>query len=57
MEITKNIHLLQATKGSYAYLVLGDEPILIDTCLPGVVIRPQRIFHYQSQLFTISGEE
>ena len=35
MEITQNIHLLQATKGSYAYLVMGDEPILIDTCLPG----------------------
>ncbi|GHP00456.1 MBL fold metallo-hydrolase [Reticulibacter mediterranei] len=35
MEIIKDIHLLQTTKGSYAYLVLGDEPILIDTSFPG----------------------
>ncbi len=35
MEITKGVHLLQSTKDSYVYLVLGDEPILIDTCLPG----------------------
>ena len=35
MEITAGIHLLQATKGSYVYLVLGDEPILIDTSFPG----------------------
>jgi len=35
MEITTGIHLLQSTRGSYAYLILGNEPILIDTCLPG----------------------
>jgi glyoxylase-like metal-dependent hydrolase (beta-lactamase superfamily II) len=35
MEITKDIHLLDGTKGSYVYLILGDEPVLIDTCLPG----------------------
>jgi glyoxylase-like metal-dependent hydrolase (beta-lactamase superfamily II) len=35
MEITKGIHLLQSTRGSYAYLILGNEPILVDTCLPG----------------------
>lgn len=35
MEITAGIHLLQATRGSYVYLVLGDEPILIDTSFPG----------------------
>jgi glyoxylase-like metal-dependent hydrolase (beta-lactamase superfamily II) len=35
MEITKGVHLLQSTKGSHAYLLLGDEPILVDTCLPG----------------------
>jgi glyoxylase-like metal-dependent hydrolase (beta-lactamase superfamily II) len=35
MEITKGVHLLESTKDSYVYLVLGDEPILIDTCLPG----------------------
>lgn len=31
MEITKGIHLLEVTKGSYAYLILGDEPTLVDT--------------------------
>lgn len=35
MEITKGIHLLDGTKGSYVYLVLGEEPVLIDTSLPG----------------------
>jgi glyoxylase-like metal-dependent hydrolase (beta-lactamase superfamily II) len=35
MEITKGVHILRSTRGSYAYLILGDEPILIDTCLPG----------------------
>lgn len=35
MEITAGIHLLQVTKGSYVYLVLGDEPMLIDTSFPG----------------------
>lgn len=35
MEITQGVHLLQSTRGSYAYLILGSEPILIDTCLPG----------------------
>ena len=35
MEITKDVHLLQSTNGSYVYLVLGEEPILIDTSLPG----------------------
>ncbi|RIV26668.1 MBL fold metallo-hydrolase [Alicyclobacillaceae bacterium I2511] len=35
MEITKNVHLLTATKGSYSYLVLGNEPVLVDTSFPG----------------------
>ena len=35
MEITKGIHVLDGTRGSYVYLVLGEEPVLIDTCLPG----------------------
>lgn len=35
MEITKNVHLLETTKGSYVYLVLGQEPVLIDTGMPG----------------------
>ncbi len=35
MEITTGVHLLKSTKDSYVYLVLGDEPILIDTCVPG----------------------
>ncbi len=35
MEITKNVHLLETTKGSYVYLVLDQEPVLIDTGMPG----------------------
>lgn len=35
MEITAGVHLLQSTRGSYVYLVLGDEPILVDTGFPG----------------------
>src|SRR5689334_3399746 len=35
MEITQRVHLLQSTNGGYVYLVLGEEPILIDTSLPG----------------------
>lgn len=35
MEVTKDVHLLQSTSGSYVYLVLGEEPTLIDTSLPG----------------------
>lgn len=35
MEITREVHLLQSTSGSYVYLILGEEPILIDTSLPG----------------------
>lgn len=35
MEISRGIHLLDETKGSYVYLILGNEPVLIDTCLPG----------------------
>ncbi|SHK36351.1 Glyoxylase, beta-lactamase superfamily II [Alicyclobacillus tolerans] len=33
MEIAPHVHLLTSTKGSYAYLVLSDEPVLIDTSL------------------------
>lgn len=35
MQLSPNVHRLEATRGSYGYLVLGDEPTLIDTGLPG----------------------
>lgn len=35
MKIKKNVYLLDSTKGSYAYLIAGPEPILIDTSYPG----------------------
>ncbi|WP_040288247.1 MBL fold metallo-hydrolase [Alicyclobacillus hesperidum] len=35
MEIAPNVHLLECTKGSYCYLVLGQEPVLVDTGMPG----------------------
>ncbi|MGE5630615.1 MAG: MBL fold metallo-hydrolase [Caulobacteraceae bacterium] len=34
MEITYNIFLLDSTRGSYVYVVKGDETVLIDTGLP-----------------------
>ncbi|MDA8343948.1 MAG: MBL fold metallo-hydrolase [Thermaerobacter sp.] len=35
MEIAQGVYLLQASKGSYVYLVLGEEPTLIDTGFRG----------------------
>lgn len=35
MEVAQGVHLLEATEGSYAYLVLGEEPVLIDTGFRG----------------------
>ncbi|PWI56947.1 MBL fold metallo-hydrolase [Sulfoacidibacillus thermotolerans] len=35
MEIAPNVHLLEETKGSYCYLITGQEPVLIDTFMPG----------------------
>jgi len=35
MEITKHVHILEEMKGSYVYLVLGEEPVLIDTGMSG----------------------
>lgn len=35
MELTPGVHLLESTRGSFCYLMLGDEPILIDTGMPG----------------------
>lgn len=35
MEITKGVHLLEEMKGSYVYLVLGQEPVLVDTGMSG----------------------
>lgn len=35
MEITPKIHLLEGTEQSHSYLVLGQEPVLVDTSLPG----------------------
>ena len=33
--ITDGVHLLRSTRGSYAYVVEGLEPVLVDTSLPG----------------------
>lgn len=35
MEIIKDVYMLESTKGSYAYLINGEESVLIDTCFPG----------------------
>lgn len=34
MKISDKVHLLESTKGSFSYLVLGEEPVLIDTGNP-----------------------
>lgn len=35
MEIAPRVHLLEQMKGSYVYLILGDEPVLVDTGMSG----------------------
>ncbi len=35
MKVANRVHLIDGTKGSYAYLVLGNEPVLVDTSFPG----------------------
>ncbi|MCI0183737.1 MAG: MBL fold metallo-hydrolase [Acidibacillus sp.] len=35
MEISPRVHLLEETKGSYAYVIVGEEPVLVDTFFPG----------------------
>lgn len=35
MEVANRVHLLEGTKGSYSYLVMGQEPVLVDTSMPG----------------------
>lgn len=40
MKFADTIHLLEVTRGSYAYLILDEEPMLIDTSYPG---RSERI--------------
>lgn len=55
MKIIEDVYLLESTKGSYAYLINSEEPVLIDTCYPGkskqiieemadLGIRPKHIF-------------
>jgi len=34
VELLKNVHWLENMKGSFVYVVLGDEPVLIDTGMP-----------------------
>lgn len=56
MEIKQGIHLLESARGSFVYLILGDEPVLVDTGMPGraqalvadlekLGVRPQDIAH------------
>ncbi len=35
MKITDTVYMLDSTAGSYAYLILGQETMLVDTCFPG----------------------
>ncbi len=35
MEIAPGVHLLEETKGSYVYVIMGQEPVLVDTFFPG----------------------
>ena len=35
MQITENVYLLEKMKGSYVYLIMGQEPVLIDTGMKG----------------------
>jgi glyoxylase-like metal-dependent hydrolase (beta-lactamase superfamily II) len=35
LKVANQVHLIDGTKGSFVYLVLGSEPVLVDTSLPG----------------------
>lgn len=35
MEVVKGVHLIESAKGSFVYLILGQEPVLIDTGMQG----------------------
>lgn len=35
LKIKENIYSLESTKGHFAYLIIGEEPVLIDTGFPG----------------------
>lgn len=37
MQITNEVYALDSTRGNYAYLIKGEETILIDTGRPGRV--------------------
>lgn len=39
MEVIKNVHMLECTKGSHVYVIKGEESILIDTGIPGFSIK------------------
>ena len=55
MEVTKDIHLLEnETKGSFVYLILGDEPVLVDTGMRGrskrIIAALEKLGLHQSDL-------
>jgi glyoxylase-like metal-dependent hydrolase (beta-lactamase superfamily II) len=56
LKVTDNVYTLESTKGNYAYLILGEETVLVDTGRPGqgkgilkelesINIKPQDIQH------------
>lgn len=47
MKITDTVYMLDSTKGSHAYLILGKEMMLVDTCFPG---RGKKILNELSSL-------
>jgi glyoxylase-like metal-dependent hydrolase (beta-lactamase superfamily II) len=56
MKVTDNVYMLDCTSGSYSYVLLGDETVLVDTSFPGkgkailaelaaLGVKPQEIKH------------
>lgn len=53
MQVTSGIHLLEETKGSFVYLILGDQPVLVDTGMAG---KGQKIIEALGKLGIQSGD-
>ena len=56
MKVTDSVYMLDCTGESHSYIILGGEPMLIDTCIPGkgpkilselasIGVKPQDIKH------------
>jgi glyoxylase-like metal-dependent hydrolase (beta-lactamase superfamily II) len=56
MKVTENVYMLDSSNGSHVYAILGNEVVLVDTCMPargtailnelkGLGVQPEQIKH------------